>query len=276
MGQEKMSARGKEICSESSEEEIDEFEERSSGEKFGIYVHEKRSKPQAPPSRAQGRGRGHDGNPILKRRTTTVGAKTKRASTAAEVGDCYDDNIDLSIYEQMVVPIHHPERTRRDPPLVNFMKAGTDMRSLRFWPEDPWRLQRSFINDDRFWLAHQAAWYESTVLPKGRITTEMKWVDWHFLLDLPTHIEEVMQAVQTCYQFIGIAYLMGLRCDYPQEVVGQFYASLYVDRENEMNFTLGGKRFKISVHEFGSLFKHRGATTIKQFSSVCDFVVKMN
>jgi hypothetical protein len=48
---------------------------------------------------AQGRGRGHDGNPILKRKTTTVGARTKRASTAAEVGDRYDDNIDLSIYE---------------------------------------------------------------------------------------------------------------------------------------------------------------------------------
>jgi hypothetical protein len=53
-----------------------------------------RSRPQAPPSRAQGRGRGHDGNPILKKRTTTVGARTKRASTAAEVGDRYDGNMD--------------------------------------------------------------------------------------------------------------------------------------------------------------------------------------
>jgi hypothetical protein len=144
MGREKVSSRGKEIRSESSEEEdeeIEEFEERSSGEEFGIHVHEKRTKPLAPPSRAQGRGRGHDGNPILKRKTTTVDARTKRASAAAEVGDRYDDNIDLSIYEQMAVPVHRPEHTRRDPPLVNFMKAGTDMRSLRFWPEDPRRLQ---------------------------------------------------------------------------------------------------------------------------------------
>jgi hypothetical protein len=171
MGQEKVSARGKEIRSESSEEE----------EEYGIHVHEKRSRPQAPPSRAQGHGRGHDGNPILKKRTTTVGARTKRASTAAEVGDRYDDNMDLSLYVQMVVPVHPPECTRHDPPLVNFMKAGTDMSSLRFWPEDPRRLQRSFFSDDRFWLAHQADWYESTILPKGSITTEMKWVDWPFL-----------------------------------------------------------------------------------------------
>jgi hypothetical protein len=107
MGHEKASSRGKEIHSASSEEgdeEIEEFEERSSGEEFGIHVHEKRTKPQAPPSRAQGRGRGHDGNPILKRKTSTIGARTKRASTAAEVGDRYDDNIDLSIYEQWPFP----------------------------------------------------------------------------------------------------------------------------------------------------------------------------
>jgi hypothetical protein len=60
-------------------------------------VHDKRTKPQAPPSRAQGCGCGHDGNPILKKRTTTVGARTKRAGTTDEVGDRYDEDMDLSL-----------------------------------------------------------------------------------------------------------------------------------------------------------------------------------
>jgi hypothetical protein len=94
--------------------------------------------------------------------------------------------------------------------------TGTDMRSLRFWPGDPRRLQRSFFSDDRFCLAHQVDWYESTILPKGRITTEMKWVDWSFLLDLPAPIEEVIHSIHTCCQYMGIAYLMGLRSDYSQ------------------------------------------------------------
>jgi hypothetical protein len=146
--------------------------------------------------------------------------------------------------------------------------TGTDMRSLRFWPGDPRRLQRSFFSDDRFWLAHQVDWYESTILPKGRITTEMKWVDWSFLLDLPAPIKEVIHAIHTCCQYMGIAYLMGLRSDYSQGVVAQFYATLYVDRdENEMHFTLCGKRYKISISEFASLFKLRGATTTNRFSS---------
>jgi hypothetical protein len=61
---------------------------------------------------------------------------------------------------------------------------------------------------------------------------------------------------------------MGLRLDYSQEVLAQFYATLYVDRyENALHFTLGGKRFSITVSEFAMLFKLRGATTTNQFSS---------
>jgi hypothetical protein len=50
--------------------------------------------------------------------------------------------------------------------------------------------------------------------------------------------------------------------------VAQFYATLYVDNdENTMHFTLGGKRFSITLSEFAMLFKLRGATTTNQFSN---------
>jgi hypothetical protein len=81
-------------------------------------------------------------------------------------------------------------------------------------------------------------------------------------------IEEAMQAVHTRCQFMGISYLMGLRSDYSQEVVEQFYATLYVDRdENTMHFTLGAKRFSITLSEFALIFKLRDATTANQFSN---------
>jgi hypothetical protein len=149
MGREKGSFHGKEIRSESSEEE----EERSSREEYGIHVHANMTKPQAPPARAQGRGRGQEGNPILQKRTTTIGARTKRASTG-DVGDRYEADMDLTPYVQMVIPVHPLERTRCDPPLVNYMKVGTDIRPHCY--HDPRELQRSFFGDDRFWLAHQS------------------------------------------------------------------------------------------------------------------------
>jgi hypothetical protein len=157
------------------------------------------------------------------------------------------------------------ERTRRDPPLVNYMKGGTDMRPHHF--QDPRELQRSFFIDDQFWLAHQADWYESIILPKGCISIETKWVDWPFLLDLPPPILEAMQVVHTCCWFMGISYLIGLHSDYSKDVVAQFYATLYVDNYENMHFTLGGKRFSITLSEFATLFKLRGATTTNQFSS---------
>jgi hypothetical protein len=50
--------------------------------------------------------------------------------------------------------------------------------------------------------------------------------------------------------------------------VAQFYATLYVDNdENTMHFTLGGKRFSITLSEFAMIFKLRGATTTNQFSN---------
>jgi hypothetical protein len=84
MGREKGSSRGKEIRSESKSEEE---EDRSSDEEYGIHVHAKRSKPQAPPTRVQGHGRGKEGNP----------------------------------------------------PLVNYIKAGTDMRPHRYHDQESFK-----------------------------------------------------------------------------------------------------------------------------------------
>jgi hypothetical protein len=61
-----------------------------------------------------------------------------------------------------------------------------------------------------FGLLIKANWYESTILTKGR-TTEMKWTNWPFLLDLPPPIHEAMQAIHDRCRFMGISYRMGLR-----------------------------------------------------------------
>jgi hypothetical protein len=70
----------------------------------------------------------------------------------------------LSLYTKMVIPIHPPERTRKDPKLVDYSKHANDISPLRF--QDPWKLPRNFFCDDRFWYAHQADWYESVIITK--------------------------------------------------------------------------------------------------------------
>ena len=102
-------------------------------------------------ARAQGRGHGNEGNPILQKKV--IGASRKNASTREE-GDRYDDNLDLSRYVNSVVPIHHPIRTRRDPRKVDYKKKSNDIQPLRY--QDPRTLPRLFFSDNCFWLAHQA------------------------------------------------------------------------------------------------------------------------
>jgi hypothetical protein len=60
---------------------------------------------------------------------------------------------------------------------------------------------------------------------------------------------------------------MSFTCNWCDEVVAQFYATLYVDDdENIMHFSLGGKRFKTTLSEFASFFKLRGAKDNNTFN----------
>jgi hypothetical protein len=47
---------------------------------------------------------------------------------------------------------------------------------------------------------------------------------------------------------------MNFNCDWNEEVVAQFYATLYVDRENKIfHWTLQGKRFSVGYAQFASI-----------------------
>jgi hypothetical protein len=117
MGREKVDEKGKGLSSSyysDQEEEIveEEDEEHASDEDYDIHFHTKRTKPRDPPTRAQGRGRGASGKPVPKKKTTgPVGARAKRASTGDE-GGRYDDNIDLTPFEQVVVRPTPPHCSR--------------------------------------------------------------------------------------------------------------------------------------------------------------------
>jgi hypothetical protein len=71
---------------------------------------------------------------------------------------------------------------------------------------------------------------------------------------------------------MGLIYIMNFSCEWNEEVVAQFYATLNVDgRRKVMHFTLGGKRFSIEMYEFASLFSLCGVNkTFYQGRSISD------
>ena len=72
--------------------------------------------------------------------------------------------------------IRRPTRDRHDPTMVNYEKGGNSIENLRY-SEDPWEEERSFFGDARFWFPHQADLYESVIMTKKHVTTEMRCID---------------------------------------------------------------------------------------------------
>jgi hypothetical protein len=162
MGREKVLGKGKELQAFQCSDDEEHLFERC--------VNPKRTKPQAVPDRARGRGR-----PTQKQFSNAPGrgARTKRASVG-DIEGRYDDNIDLSPFELVVVPIKPPTRARNDPSPLDFNARDNNIKPLRF--QDPSKLDKTFHGYSRFWQSYQANWYETVILTKNRITTEMKWV----------------------------------------------------------------------------------------------------
>ena len=129
-----------------------------------------------------------------------------------------DADIDLSYLENVMATIAQPTRHRHDPPMVNYKKGGNFVEHLRY-SEDPSEVERSFHGDSRFWFPHQADWYESVIMTKKHVTTEMKWINWNYLKGLASPLKEVVDAVYDRCQEMDLIDIMSFSCPWNEEVV---------------------------------------------------------
>jgi hypothetical protein len=157
--------------------------------------------------------------------------------------------------------ITRPTRDRRDPPMVNYKRGGNYIEHLRY-SEDPNVVERSFFGDARFWFPHQADWYESVIMTKKHVTIEMKWIDWDYLKRLASPVKDVVNAVVDRCQEIDLIDIMSFTCHWNEEVVAQFYATLFIEESGRtFHWLLGGKRFTYNMAQFSILFGHIGDFT---------------
>ena len=154
--------------------------------------------------------------------------------------------------------IRCPTRDRRDPSMVNYKRGGNSIENLRY-SEDPREEEHSFFGDARFWFPHQADWYESVIMTMKHVTTEMKWIDWNYLRRLADLVKDVVDAVYTRCQEMDLVDIMSFQCNWNEEVVAQFYATLFiVENGRIIHWHLGGKMFTYNMADFSILFGHTG------------------
>ena len=80
-------------------------------------------------------------------------------------------------------------------------------------------------------------------------------MDWQYLRRMTSPVSEVVEAIHARCVEMDLANIMAFQCDWNEEVVAQFYATLWVDTINHvMHWTLEGKRYAVSIVAFARLF----------------------
>jgi hypothetical protein len=134
-------------------------------------------------------------------------------------------DIDISHLENVMATVQRPTRHHLDPAMVNYKKGGNSIEHLRY-SEDPAEVERCFRGDPRFWFPHQANWYESVIRTMKHVTTEIKWIDWNYLKGLASPLKKIVDAARDRCQEMDLLGIMSFSCDWNEEVVAQFYATL--------------------------------------------------
>ena len=88
-------------------------------------------------------------------------------------------------------------------------------------------------------------------MTKTHPTTEMKSMDWGHLNELDVQV--VTQAVDTC-QHMHLQAIMSFNYHWNEEVVTQFYATLYVDRPGKkFHWMLQGEKYSVTYRQFADM-----------------------
>ena len=91
-----------------------------------------------------------------------------------------------------------------------------------------------------------------------RVTTEMKWIDWTNQW-LASPLKEVVDVVYDRCQEMDLTEIMSFTCNWNEEAVAQFYATLHISDDGRIfQFLIGGKRFTYTMAQFSHLFGHTG------------------
>jgi hypothetical protein len=123
---------------------------------------------------------------------------------------------------RMKPPVRETHPQYNGPRPVDYTKGKHNLYALRY--DDPSGYGKEQQGDVRFWLNFHADWYASMILCKSHRTTEMKSINWDYLFEINL---PVLREVEDAYIRINVSSIMSFNCDWNEEVVAQFYATLF-------------------------------------------------
>jgi hypothetical protein len=131
--------------------------------------------------------------------------------------------------------------------VVNYNKV--DPRNLVTLRESPcYSSANERGTDERFWTFFHQDWYLSVLYNKSKPMVPAQWVHIDYMKSKrDMHFNRILEACE----FHGITQLLSFWYNWNQEVITEFYATLFFDkRERIFMWMTNGKRFSIKLSQF--------------------------
>jgi hypothetical protein len=123
--------------------------------------------------------------------------------------------------------------------------------------ENPYEYEK-FIPDRRFWSQFQADWYSSVILEKQNPITVSKYVNWN---EMASKEDSTFELVISECQEKNLYFLLGMKQDWNNELIGQFVSTAWFEGEGKetfIHFTLQGIPYYVSYRRFAEILGLEG------------------
>ncbi|KAK3126647.1 hypothetical protein QOZ80_7AG0559940 [Eleusine coracana subsp. coracana] len=186
-----------------------------------------------PPRRSQDKGK----RPMKEKKS----AKEKGSSRAARTGPV-DVVEGLKVHEHVYPDGYIYKDYKKD------LDALIEARK-----QNPALVGEQETTDPRFYTWFQQDYYMSMLIDKNQKNrlASHQWIDWSYMESKENHMFD--EIIQVCKDR-GVYDLMGFNYDWNEEVICQFYSTLFLDGKGVLHWRTQGVEYYVSASRFASYF----------------------
>jgi hypothetical protein len=109
------------------------------------------------------------------------------------------------------------------------------------------------VYDPHFWIFFHANWYRSVYQSKKKYVVNMQWTDWDFIEKEKNNCPVFTEVIAAC-EHHGIKDVMELKNDWNDEMILQFYSTLYLDKKSsKLIWMTEDEIYSISLVRFAAI-----------------------
>jgi hypothetical protein len=149
--------------------------------------------------------------------------------------------------ETKCLQMHSPEiHTNRE--IVNYSKEDP-MNVMHLRNKPCYNSSKERGTDERFWTFFHQDWYRTVLYPKSSPVVKQRYVDIEYMRK-KLHFSRVLEACD----LHGITGLLQFRHNWNQEIISEFYSTLFYDKkERTFMWMTNGRRFHVKLTQFAQI-----------------------